>query len=99
MKEHVIGSLQLNIQLSPLHNDLHNRSDMLYKDLYDRRLEHNPPIYDEDASSITNYDTILEISEIMNTWCLESQNVSIPYYHYTSEEIEHSSQWKRKSID
>ena len=31
MKEHVIGSLQTNIPLSPLHNDLHNRSDMHYK--------------------------------------------------------------------
>ena len=99
MKEHVIGSLQTNIPLSPLHNDLHNRSDMHYKDLYDWRLEHYSPIYEEDTSSITNYDTSLEISEILNKWYLESQNVSIPYYHYTSEEIEYSSQWERKSTD
>ena len=49
------------------------------KDLYER-LEHYLPIYKEDASTITNYDTSLEISEILNKWYLvESQNVSIPY--------------------
>ena len=62
---------------------------MHYKDLYDWRLEHYSPIYEEDASTITNYNTSPEISEILNIWYLESQNVSIEYL----------SQWERKSTD
>ncbi|KAI6646815.1 hypothetical protein LOD99_9214 [Oopsacas minuta] len=66
MKEHVIGSLQSNIPLSPLHNDLPSRTDMHYKDLLDWRLQDYSPIYEEDDCTIKNYDTSLEISEISN---------------------------------
>ena len=98
MKAQVIESIRTNTPLSPLHEELHKRRDMDFRDLLDWKNEYYLSAYEEN-SEVTNRDTSLEISEILSEWYLESYSIRIPIFQFTDEDFKFSSHWGQESMD
>ena len=96
MKQKIIESLRTNTPLSILHEDLHKRRGMNFKDLIDWRMQHYPSIYVQDH---WNYNLSNDISEILREWYLESNNIKIPEFLLTEQDFEISSRWNAESAD
>ena len=73
MKTQVIESIRTNTPLSPLHEELHKKRDVDYKNLLEWKSQYYP---------VTNRETSLEISEILSEWYLESYNIQIPSLNF-----------------
>ena len=96
MKDEVLECLRTNTPLSPLHAELEKRRNMNYVDLLDWRLDHYPSVHNENNNvACASY----EISMIVKEWYLQSQGIQIPYYQYTNEDFELSTQWGNISTD
>ena len=98
LKDKIIDSIKSCTPLSKLHSELHSRSHLSFQEILDWRHDHYPLI-NSAIDETMDLDTTQQICDILTQFYLESYEVKIPEYQYTSQDFEFSTKWANESMN
>ena len=97
-KSKIINFIKNSEPISQLRSELHSRLHLSFREILDWRLDNYPPQSSPDGELI-DFDTTQEISDILVKYYLESNEIKIPEYQYTSQDFEFATKWDTNSIN